>query len=293
MPVLFQRIALTGKPGDAAVAEVIAELATLLGARGTEVRVDAGVGAAVEAPSVAPYKLAEWADLVVCVGGDGSLLHAARQFGPAGRPLLGVNLGRLGFLVDLSRTELEKRVDELLAGRFIEEQRPLLEMTARRQDQVLGRQLALNDIVLHKADPGRLQEFSVHINGVGVTTHRADGIIIATPTGSTAYALSAGGPILHPSLGAIAIVPICPHTLSDRPLVVGNDSAVAVSVGAGTGGARVSCDGQPGLALAFGDLVDVVGSEQFIRLLHPPDYDYYRILRDKLHWGRAPGPTEG
>ena len=291
MPHRYQRIALTGKPGDAPVAAVLAQLAKLLQDRGVEVRIDSGIGASVDAQPLAPYKLAEWADLVVCVGGDGSLLHAARQFGPAGHPLLGVNLGRLGFLVDLPRTELDTRIDELLAGRFIEEQRPLLDMVARRHDQVLGRQSALNDVVLHKADPGRLQEFSTHINGVGVTTHRADGIVVATPTGSTAYALSAGGPILHPALGAIVIVPICPHTLSDRPLVVGAESEIAISIGAGTGGARVSCDGQPGLALAFGDVVSIVSSEQMIRLLHPPDYDYYRILRDKLHWGRVPGPN--
>lgn len=291
MPHRYQRIALTGKPGDDDVAAVLERLVALLDQRGVEVRVDAGVGAAPHAPQLAPYQLGDWADLVICAGGDGSLLHAARQFGPAGKPLLGVNLGRLGFLVDLSRDDLETRVDQLLEGRFVAEQRPLLEMVARRQDQVLGRQLALNDVVLHKADPGRLQEFSTHINGVGVTTHRADGIIVATPTGSTAYALSAGGPILHPALGAIAVIPICPHTLSDRPLVVSADNEIAISVGAGTGGARVSCDGQPGIALAYADVVSVEASERQITLLHPPDYDYYRILRDKLRWGREPGPA--
>src|SRR5690606_15777603 len=135
MPHRYERIALTGKPGDAPVAAVLAQLVMLLNTRGVGVRVDSGVGAAVEADALPPYKLAEWADLVVCVGGDGSLLHAARQFGPAGHPLLGVNLGRLGFLVGLSRTELDARIDQLLAGRFVEGQRPLLEMVAPPHDK--------------------------------------------------------------------------------------------------------------------------------------------------------------
>lgn len=292
MAPTFSRIGLTGKPGDAAVRGVLARLAAFAHARGIEILADAGVGAGLDAPELGPAELAERADLIICVGGDGSLLHAARQYGLAGLPLLGVNLGRLGFLVDVTPAELEQRLDELVNGRFIEEHRLLLDMVAHRGDEEIARGVALNDVVLHKADPGRMQEFSTHIDGVGVTTHRADGVMVATPTGSTAYALSAGGPILHPTLNALVLVPICPHTLSDRPLVVGAGSRIALAVGGGTGGARVSCDGQRGFTLAAGDTVTVTRSERAVRLLHPPDYDYFRILRDKLHWGRAPGPAE-
>lgn len=291
MAPTFSRIGLTGKPGDAAVRAVLARLAAFAHNRGIEIFVDAGVGAGLDAPELAPAALAERADLIICVGGDGSLLHAARQYGLAGLPLLGVNLGRLGFLVDVSPAELEQRLDELVGGRFAEERRLLLDMVAHRADAEVARGVALNDVVLHKADPGRMQEFSTRIDGIGVTTHRADGVLVATPTGSTAYALSAGGPILYPTLDALVLVPISPHTLSDRPLVVGADSRIALTVGDG-GGARVSCDGQRGFTLETGDTVTVTRSTQVVRLLHPPDYDYFRILRDKLHWGRAPGPTE-
>lgn len=292
MAPTFSRIGLTGKPGDEAVRAVLARLAGLAQRRGVEAFVDAGVRAGIDAPELPAAQLAASVDLIVCVGGDGSLMHAARQYGLAGLPLLGVNLGRLGFLVDVSPAELEQRVDELLAGRFIEERRLLLDMVTHRGDLEVARGVALNDVVLHKADPGRMQEFETRIDGVGVTTHRADGVMVATPTGSTAYALSAGGPILHPSLDALVLIPICPHTLSDRPLVVGTASRIALTVGSGTGGARVSCDGQRGFTLESGDTVTIVRNASSVRLLHPPDYDYFRILRDKLHWGRAPGPSE-
>lgn len=285
----FSRVGLTGKPGDAAVLDLLTRLARRLGGRGVDVAVDAGVGPVGDARAADPDALARHAELIICVGGDGSLLHAARRYGVAGLPLLGVNLGRLGFLVDVSPAELDARVDEVLAGRFREERRLLIEMRVRSSDAT---GVALNDVVLHKADPGRMQEFSTHIDGIGVTTHRADGVMVATPTGSTAYALSAGGPILHPALDALVLVPISPHTLSDRPLVVSAASEITLTVGAGAGGARVSCDGQPGIELAPGDTVTVQRSTRTVRLLHPPDYDYYRILRDKLHWGRAPGPAE-
>lgn len=291
MAPTFSRIGLTGKPGDDAVRGVLARLAAFAHARGIEIFVDAGVGAGLDAPELAPAALAKRVDLIICVGGDGSLLHAARQYGLAGLPLLGVNLGRLGFLVDVSPAELEQRLDELVNGQFVEERRLLIDMVAHRADAEVARGVALNDVVLHKADPGRMQEFSTRIDGVGVTTHRADGVLVTTPTGSTAYALSAGGPILYPTLDALALVPISPHTLSDRPLVVGADSRIALTVGDG-GGARVSCDGQRSFTLETGDTVTVTRSAQVVRLLHPPDYDYFRILRDKLHWGRAPGPTE-
>lgn len=288
MNLSFSRIGITGKPAAAAVQDVIGVLVTLLTARGVSVAIDADLVPAKGAASVAPNQLAEVSDLIICVGGDGTLLHAARRFGISQRPLVGVNLGRLGFLVDVSPADLEVRMDQILSGDYVEETRSLLSMRAERKGESLGEGIALNDVVLHKSEPGRLLEFSTHIDNKGVTTHRADGIVVATPTGSTAYALSAGGPILHPTLDAIALVPICPHTLSDRPVVVGADSRIVLTVGDGTGGASVSCDGRTGLDLRAGDTVTVARLDRHVRLLHPSDYDFFRILRDKLHWGRSP-----
>ncbi len=288
MNLSFSRIGITGKPEDGSVRDVVKVLVALLATRGVAVVIDADLGTVAGASTVAPDQLAESCDLIICVGGDGTLLHAARRFGISQRPLVGVNLGRLGFLVDVSPAELETRMDQILSGDFVEESRSLLTMRAERKGELVGEGIALNDVVLHKSEPGRLLEFSTHIDDKGVTTHRADGIVIATPTGSTAYALSAGGPILHPGLNAIVLVPICPHTLSDRPVVVGADSRIVLTVGDGTGGASVSCDGRPGLELRAGDTVTVARLNRQVRLLHPADYDFFRILRDKLHWGRSP-----
>lgn len=288
MKLAFSRIGLTGKPGDAAVHGVLTALAGQLRERGAEVSVEDGLGLPLDLPARAPAELAKGSDLIVCAGGDGSLLHAARQYGLAGLPLVGVNLGRLGFLVDVSPDRLEHDLGRILDGEFVEEQRLLLRMTARRGGKTIAEGVALNDVVLHKADPGRLLEFSTHIDGTGVTTHRADGMVVATPTGSTAYALSGGGPILHPVLDAIVLVPICPHMLSDRPVVVPAASEITLTVGRGAGGGAVSCDGTPGVDLIPGDTITVTRLERSVRLLHPAEYDFFRLLREKLHWGRAP-----
>lgn len=278
MQSAFQCVGLTGKPGDDAVHDVLSRLAGQLAEMGVAVCTD-------------EKELSARADLIVCVGGDGSLLHAARVHGLAGKPLVGVNLGRLGFLVDVSPDRVADDLAKIIAGAYVEEHRMALQMKAFRAGEPVADGVALNDVVLHKADPGRLLDFSTHIDGTGVTTHRADGMVVATPTGSTAYALSGGGPILHPAMDAIALVPICPHTLSDRPVVIPGASEIMLTVGAGAGGAAVSCDGRPGTALSAGDRVVVSRSSQGVRLLHPQDYDFFRILREKLHWGRAPDPA--
>lgn len=275
MQSAFQCVGLTGKPGDDAVHDVLSRLAGQLTGMGVTVCTDES-------------GLAARADLIVCIGGDGSLLHAAREYGLAGIPLVGVNLGRLGFLVDVSPDRAADDLARILEGEFVEEHRAALEMTVLRAGRPVADGVALNDVVLHKADPGRLLDFSTHIDGTGVTTHRADGMVVATPTGSTAYALSGGGPILHPAMDAIVLVPICPHTLADRPVVVPGSSEITLTVGEGAGGAAVSCDGRPGTALSAGDRVVIARSSRSVRLLHPGDYDFFRILREKMHWGRAP-----
>ena len=222
------------------------------------------------------------------VGGDGTLLNAARSLAECGVAVLGVNLGRLGFLVDVSPEEMPDQLDRILAGDFTEEQRTLLHMTVTRDGKVLGESAALNDVVVHKKDIARMIELDTYIDRHFLNTNRSDGLIISTPTGSTAYALSGGGPILHPRLDAITLVPICPHTLSNRPIVLHDESTIEIVIHKGTLEATVSCDGQVNQSLEADDLITVRKHDHALRLLHPPGHDYFAVLREKLRWSEQP-----
>jgi NAD+ kinase len=224
--------------------------------------------------------------LIVVLGGDGTFLDAARSVAGFNVPLLGVNLGRLGFLADIPPERMLTSVDKILAGNYKLEERFLLDGSVIRDGEVIYRDFAFNDVVVTKRDVARMIEFATHINGSYVSNHRADGLIIATPTGSTAYALSGGGPVVHPALEALVISPICPHTLSDRPIVVDASSEIGVTLNPlNTNPVQVTWDGQNSLHLEIGDQVLIRRSEFNIKLIHPTDYDYFSILRDKLHWG--------
>ncbi|HEX6928326.1 MAG TPA: hypothetical protein VF267_03680, partial [Gammaproteobacteria bacterium] len=199
--------------------------------------------------------------------------------------------GRLGFLADIRPEALATSLDAVLDGNYVEEPRALLRAELARGNAGPWSGTALNDVVVQKCDAGRMIEFETHVNGNYVCSHRADGIIISTPTGSTAYALSAGGPILHPVLDALAIVPICPHTLSDRPIVVNGDARIEIRMrpaGSDTesAAAQVVLDGQDHADLGAGDRVMIARDGEPARLLHPAGHDYFRVLRQKLHWGR-------
>jgi NAD+ kinase len=201
-------------------------------------------------------------------------------------PIVGVNLGRLGFLVDVSPDTMTERLEEILSGQYTEEQRFLVETEIIRDDTVVQTASALNDVVLRIKNVVRMIEFETWIDGNFVNIQRADGMVVSTPTGSTAYALSGGGPILHPSLEAMLVLPICPHTLSSRPIVVdsGSDIEIRIRENISETGQVVS-DGQNNIDVAAGDRVRVRRKDRKIRLLHPADYDYFSILREKLHWG--------
>ncbi|MFT5063471.1 MAG: NAD+ kinase [Gammaproteobacteria bacterium] len=230
-------------------------------------------------------------DLIVVVGGDGTLLDAARSLAPHGVPLLGVNLGRLGFLVDVAPGAIKDTIRSVLAGDFTREDRLMLSASLEQDGQIVETHLALNDVVLHSRGLPRVLEFETRIDGGFITTHRADGLIIATPTGSTAYALSGGGPVLHPSLDAIGVVPICPHTLSDRPIVAPASSKMDITLHPNCiNPAIVSWDGQEIADVNPGDTVRISRAHNHLRLIHPRDYDYFDILRTKLHWGQAKTP---
>ena len=224
-------------------------------------------------------------DLAIVIGGDGTILNAVRSLAHAHVPLLGINVGRLGFLADISPEKLETSLDEILNGSYREEQRFLLEMQVFRDNKLIFEGDAFNDVVVHIRDVARMIEFETRINDEFVNHQRADGIVVSTPTGSTAYALSSGGPILHATLDVITLVPISPHTLSSRPLVVHADSQINILICNTKGGiAQATCDGHLSTDVHVGDHIKVKRKQDKITLLHPKQYSYFEILRAKLHW---------
>ena len=236
--------------------------------------------------SVDRETLGKRCDLVIAVGGDGTILNAARSLAHAHVPLVGINVGRLGFLADISPDDLETSLDEILTGSYREEQRFLLEMQVVRDNEVIFEGDAFNDVVVHIRNIARMLEFETRINDEFVNHQRADGIVISTPTGSTAYALSSGGPLLHATLEAITLVPISPHTLSSRPLVVDSSSLINIMIcNTNEGIAQVSCDGHLSTDVLVGDHIRIKRKDDKVTLLHPRQHNYFEILRAKLHWG--------
>ena len=288
---MFRTIGLIAKRGDLRVGKALGWLLGMLHSRGVDVLLDAesrGAWPDGGVPAVARGVLGERCDLVVVVAGDGTFLSAARSLVDHDVPLLGVNLGRLGFLADVMPDEMPARLNEILDGDFVEERRFLLDVAVERGTGRVFSGPALNEAVIHKSSVARLVEFETYIDGHLVNSQRSDGLIVATPTGSTAYALSGGGPILHPSLDAVVLVPICPHTLSSRPIVVGGGSVVEVVLGHDAeSGVQLSCDGQTAMELAAGDRIAIRKHRPDLRLIHPAGHEYYATLRAKLHWGKG------
>jgi NAD+ kinase len=289
-PTLFANVALVGNDRDARVVESMQLLAVHLHGRGRKVfaesesTVDFGTAHVERRPTA---NLAAGANLVVAIGGDGTMLHAARLASPHSVPVLGVNRGRLGFLADIGSQDVRDRLDEILEGRFVQDRRAMLTATLSAARGSLTGQ-ALNDVVLQKWQTGRTLDFETWIDGRYVNTHRADGLVVATATGSTAYALSCGGPILYPELDALVLAPICPHTLSDRPIVVRSSSQIEIRLLERLETkAQVICDGVSLGELALDEKVVIGPAASSVTLLHPQDHDYFRILRSKLRWGRG------
>ncbi|MEM7502459.1 MAG: NAD(+) kinase [Pseudomonadota bacterium] len=283
----FKSIALLGLGQDQRVAEPMAVLAGYL----TEAGVD--VVAPLDAPADLPARrlpesdLADAADLMIAVGGDGTMLYAAGVATGHDVPLLGVNRGRLGFLTDISPDEMLSGIGQILAGNYTHETRLLLTASIHYANGEHHSANALNDIVVQRRDTGRMLDVRTAIAGRFVNTHSGDGLIISTPTGSTAYALSCGGPIIDPAMNAVVVVPICPHTLSDRPIVVPAEQEIEVRLLARTGTqAEVMLDGHSLGGLTPDDRLSVSQADDRVTLIHPPGYDFYEILRSKLHWGR-------
>lgn len=289
----FRTVGIVGKRSDAPeVGDTLRRLSGHLRLRGCQVLLDCEGARLLQgrAEIGLPISvLGARCDLIVAVGGDGTLLHAARAMAEHRVPLMGINLGQLGFLVDVSPDHLESALDAILGGSYQVDNRSLL------TSQLIGDGIperayaALNDVVIHKWGTARMIQLETYIDGVFVNAHRSDGLIVSTPTGSTAYALSGGGPLVDPSLDAILLVPVCPHDLSNRPLVVPGTSQIEIRVcGHDHGHAQMTCDGQTQVPLPRESLIRVAQHPDRACLLHPQGHDHYQILRAKLGWGGHP-----
>ena len=290
MALPVRSCALIGRFTDLRVAETVNVLLPHLKSRGVQVLLTEAVPGsdATGVVRVEAAAIGQRADLAIAVGGDGTLLYAARLVARHGVPLLGVNRGRLGFLTDVMPQDMLPSVDAALRGELEADERPLLSAQLHSAGGGIAQALALNDVVMQKHDTGRTLDFETRIDQRYVNTHDGDGIIVASATGSTAYALSCGGPIIEPHLDALVIAPICAHTLSDRPIVLSSRSVIeVVLLERADTQANVSCDGMRLGALAPGDRLEVRAARERVTLLHPPGHDYYKLLRSKLHWGRG------
>lgn len=283
----FKTIGLVGRISDSRVAEPLHSLARHLTKAGLSVIATEELAGDLQAQATDKTNLAAEADMIIAVGGDGTMLHAAALTSGTDVPLLGVNRGRLGFLTDVSPDEMLDRLDEILNGQYSTDSRLQLQATVLRSDGSEESAIALNDVVLQRRDTGRMLDFETWIDGRYVNTHMGDGLIVATPTGSTAYALSCGGPIIEPHQNTVVVVPICPHTLSDRPVVLPADMKIGISLlPRDDTNAEISVDGHSLGEFTTNDRLIIAKADSRVTLIHPPGYDFYEILRSKLHWGR-------
>ena len=283
----MKRIGIIAKPDAPHARQVLQELTTLLHGQGIHVLVDQETGAfcppGVE--EVPKPELPGRVDLLMVLGGDGTLLGAARLVGGLGVPILGVNLGGLGFLTATPQEDLALALEALFQRRYVLEERMMLTAQIRRQGTRLGESLALNDVVLTKGTMGRIINLGVQVDGQFVTSYRGDGLIVSTPTGSTAYSLAAMGPIVFPTLEALILTPISPHTLTNRPIVLPATARVEVDLHADGQAVTLMLDGQVGYPLEGKDVVEVQRAEARLKLVRFPQPDYFHVLRTKLKWG--------
>lgn len=289
---IFHTIGLIGKFGDPNVAEPLNQIAIYLRQRQLRVLLDESSARLIPDHNLEVASrdtIGEQCDLAIIMGGDGTMLNAARSLVNYEVPILGINLGRLGFLADVSPSEIPHSLDRLIAGQFREAHRSLLHAQVIHEGCVTSETDALNDVVIHKREVARMIEIDTFLDGHFLNAYRADGLIISTPTGSTAYALAGGGPIIHPGLEAVVLVPICPHTLTHRPIVVKADSVIEVVLNAAnTTQAQITSDGQVSLAIEPGDRIIIRKNNRKVRLIHPINHDYFSLLRAKLRWGLSP-----
>jgi len=289
----FKRIGLLGSLDVAEVKESLQKLESFLVSQGREVIYEEQAAKLVDWTVDKTLPIEEFAgviDLGIVVGGDGSMLSACRKMAASGIPLLGINRGRLGFLTDISPDEIEARVMPVLNGEYKQTRRFMLETSVARNGQQIGTGTALNDIVLHPGMSVRMMTFELYVDGEFVYSQRSDGLIVATPTGSTAYALSAGGPLLFPELDAIVVVPLNPHTLSSRPIALHGDAEIELRVSSRNElHPLITCDGHNDFMTEPGDIITIQKHANDIQLIHPKDNNFYGVCRSKLGWGSRLG----
>jgi len=282
----IKKIGIISKPRKRDAGPVLSDLVRWLKERGIEPLMDQETAGLIDFDS--PHKrpdIAALSDIILVLGGDGTLISVSRLIGSRGTPILGVNLGSLGFLTEVTLDEMYPLLEKILAGKMSIDERWTLDVAVQRGDKELAKYTVLNDVVINKGALARMILMETVIDGRYLNTYRADGLIISTPTGSTAYSLSAGGPIINPKVGAIIISPICPHTITNRPIVVREDVMIEVTLQTENEDVLVTLDGQEGYPLQYLDKVVVKKSANTIRLITSPDKDYYEVLRQKLRWG--------
>ena len=286
----FNKVGLVARTGSPLVLDSLKSVERFLRSQSVQVILEdlaAGMLGETDLQVCTQEELGSCCDLVIAVGGDGIILGAARTLAPFGIPLLGINRGRLGFLADVSPDEIELRVGEVLAGDYSIEEHFLLE----GEVSVAGHEVpsALNEVIIHSATMAKMIEFDLYVNDVFVYNQNSDGLIVSSPTGSTAYALSAGGPIMHPSLDAIVLIPMFPHSLNSRPLVVPGNSELKIVIGSGFGEARVSFDSHLEFEVQPGESVIIRKKQEKLKLIHPPGQSFYGVCRSKLDWASRLG----
>jgi len=285
----FQNVALIGKRNAPEIAAPLLQLAAFLSEKGISVVIGSRTAEHHKVSRYPALKLEELAgavDLAIVLGGDGTMLNIARTMAPHQVPLVGVNQGRLGFLTDLTLENMQDSIAAMLEGKFVTEQRLLLSAKVMRDDAEIFSGLAFNEVVVHRSSSSNMIEFEVRIDGEYLYNQRADGLIVATPTGSTAYAMSAGGPILHPGLDVLELVPVCPHSLSNRPIVVKSTSELEILMHR-TGDIHVRYDSHTNFEMALHDKLVVTRFPETVCLLHPVGHSYYHTLREKLLWNQT------
>lgn len=286
MNTIIKKIGIISKPRKSDAGPILSDLVRWLKGRGIEPLMDQETAGLIDFDSSHKRPdIALLSDFIIVLGGDGTLISVARLIGSKGTPILGVNLGSLGFLTEVTLDEMYPLLEKILEGEMSLDERWTLDVSVQRGDKELAKFTVLNDVVINKGALARMILMETVIDGRYLNTYRADGLIISTPTGSTAYSLSAGGPIINPKVGAIIISPICPHTITNRPIVVREDVMVEVTLRSENEDVLVTLDGQEGYPLQYLDKVVVKKSANAIRLITSPDKDYYEVLRQKLRWG--------
>ena len=281
-----KKIGVFCKPKAPSATDILGRLIPWLRKQNYHIFLDTGTAAIInESSSYEKREISQQADLLIVLGGDGTLLSVARAAHPHNIPILAVNLGSLGFLAEISIDELYPTLENILAGKFEIENRMLLNACIWRNGEKVEDHNVLNDVVINKGAVARVINLQVLVNGQYMTSYRADGLIIATPTGSTAYSLSAGGPIIHPSMHTLVLSPICPFTLTNRSILIPDQSIIQVKLAAEYDDVRVTLDGQEGYDMRAGDILEIKKTKTPLQLIRGPNKNYYQILRDKLHWG--------